>query len=107
MKSESLDRIVDAVEQVRNGGAPMTPEIARYVLDRFSRVSPRVSQTHLSDREREVLALLADGFIKKEIAARLDLSLHTVDNYMRRIYAKLHVNTIGGAVAKAIREGIL
>ena len=107
LKSEPLERIVAAVEEVTAGGAPMTAEIARSVLNRFSQLAPSKTDSDLSDREREVLTLLADGLTKKEIAVRLALSLHTVDNYVRRIYTKLHVNTVGGAVAKAIREGLV
>lgn len=114
VKSEPLERIVAAVEEVRRGGSPMSPEIARCVIERFSRVGagpvssggPLVAES-LSEREREVLRLLADGLVKKEVAARMAISLHTVDNYVRRIYAKLHVNTLGGAVARAIRDGIV
>jgi DNA-binding NarL/FixJ family response regulator len=107
LKSESLDRIVAAVREVRRGGSPMTPEIARSVLDRFSQLKPTRSDIELSTRERDVLRLLADGLTKKEIADKLALSQHTVDNYLRRIYGKLHVNTLGGAVAKALRDGLL
>lgn len=107
LKSESLERIVGAVQEVLRGGAPMSPEIARSVLDRFSRLRPSTGAVELSERERDVLRLLADGLTKKEISIKLDLSLHTVDNYVRRIYAKLHVNTLGGAVAKALREGLV
>ena len=107
LKSESLDRIVSAVREVRRGGSPMTPEIARSVLDRFSQLKPTQSAIEITTRERDLLRLLADGLTKKEIADRLSLSQHTVDNYLRRIYAKLHVNTLGGAVAKALRDGLL
>jgi len=107
LKSESPDRIASAVEEVLRGGSPMTPEIARLVLERFSRLEPAESETELSQREREVLRFLGDGRAKKEIATELDLSLHTVDSYVRRIYRKLHVNTLGGAVAKALREGLV
>ncbi len=107
LKSESLERIVAAVQEVRRGGAPMTPEIARTVLERFSRLRPSRSDIELSNRECDVLRLLADGLTKKEIAGQLDLSVHTVDNYLRRIYGKLHVNTLGGAVARALRDGLL
>ena len=107
LKSESPERIVEAVREVKRGGAPMTPEIARSVLDRFSRLEPSKSDIALSAREEEVLRQLTDGLTKKEIAANLDLSLHTIDNYVRRIYGKLHVNTLGGAVAKALREGLV
>jgi DNA-binding NarL/FixJ family response regulator len=114
LKSEPLERIVAAVEEVRRGGSPMSPEIARCVIDRFSRLGAgpavgsgqRIAES-LSEREREVLRLLADGLVKKEVAARMSISLHTVDNYVRRIYVKLHVNTLGGAVARAIRDGIV
>lgn len=107
LKSESLDRIAAAVGEVRRGGSPMTPEIARQVLDRFTALEPAKSDINLSDRELEVIRLLADGLAKKEVAARLDLSVHTVDNHIRRIYRKLHVNTMSGAVAKALREGLV
>jgi DNA-binding NarL/FixJ family response regulator len=114
LKSEPLERIVAAVEEVRRGGSPMSPEIARCVIERFSRLgaappmtgAPTIAES-LSEREREVLRLLADGLVKKEVAHRMGISLHTVDNYVRRIYAKLHVNTLGGAVARAIRDGIV
>lgn len=114
LKSEPLERIVAAVEEVRRGGSPMSPEIARCVIERFSRLPGLLSPGHeppiaesLSEREREVLRLLADGLVKKEVANRMEISLYTVDNYVRRIYAKLHVNTLGGAVARAIRDGIV
>ena len=107
LKSESPARIAAAVKEVLAGGSPMTPEIARLVVARFSQLQPSGSEVRLSDREEEVLRCLVDGLAKKEIAGRLDLSVHTVDNYVRRIYKKLHVNTLGGAVAKALREGLV
>jgi DNA-binding NarL/FixJ family response regulator len=107
LKSESPARIAAAVREVLAGGSPMTPEIARLVVARFSQLQPAGSEVCLSEREEEVLRCLVDGLAKKEIADRLDLSIHTVDNYVRRIYRKLHVNTLGGAVAKALREGLV
>jgi len=107
LKSESPARIAAAVKEVLEGGSPMTPEIARLVVARFSQLQPAGSEVRLSEREEEVLRCLVDGLAKKEIADRLDLSIHTVDNYVRRIYRKLHVNTLGGAVAKALREGLV
>ncbi len=113
LKSEKLSRIVSAVEEIQRGGAPMSPEIARLVLDRFAR-SPAAATSQddnredaLSEQELNVIRLLADGLTRKEIAAELNLSTHTIDTYIRRIYAKLHANTVGGAVAKALREGLL
>jgi DNA-binding NarL/FixJ family response regulator len=107
LKSESPARIAAAVREVIEGGSPMTPEIARLVVARFSQLKPSGSEVRLSEREEEVLRCLVEGLAKKEIADRLDLSVHTVDNYVRRIYRKLHVNTLGGAVAKALREGLV
>ncbi|HVJ46082.1 MAG TPA: response regulator transcription factor [Luteolibacter sp.] len=107
LKSEPLERVLSAIHEVRQGGAPMTPEIARLVLDRFSKFPAPAVAVELSDREKDVLRLLAEGLTKKELADRLDLSVHTVDNYLRRVYRKLHVNTLGGAVAKALRDGLL
>ena len=107
LKSEPTERVISAIREVSLGGSPMTPEIARLVLDRFSKLPSPTSDVGISDRERDVLRLLADGFTKKEVADRLELSVHTVDNYLRRIYRKLHVNTLGGAVAKALRDGLL
>jgi DNA-binding NarL/FixJ family response regulator len=77
------------------------------MLDRFNRLGATSTTTELSDRERDVLKAMVDGLAKKEIADRLDLSIHTVDTYTRRIYRKLHVNTLGGAVARALREGLV
>jgi len=65
------------------------------------------SDIELSDRERDVLDLLSHGFVKKEIAARLEISYHTVDVYVRRIYTKLHVHNVPAAVSKAIRRGLI
>lgn len=106
LKSEPVEAVVRAVEEVREGGSPMHPQVARKVLDRLSgrRQAP---ESVLSEREREVLQATAEGLTKKEIAARLALSVHTVDNYLRRIYRKLHVNTLQGAVAKALKDGLL
>ena len=66
-----------------------------------------VSRTNASAREREVLELAVQGLVKKEIADRLGLSYHTVDNHLRSIYTKLQVHTRGGAVAKAVSERLL
>lgn len=107
LKLEPPERIVAAVAELERGGWPMTPEIAGNVLERFSRLGPQKSDIELSGREKEVLQLIVDGLARKEIAWKLDISQHTVDSYVRRIYDKLHVKTLGGAVAKALREGLV
>lgn len=110
LKSAGIDQIGQTIEQVVSGGAPMTPEVARKVLDAFATMAP--SQKCLDDydltlREREILRLMANGLLKKEIADQLDLSVHTVSTHLRRVYGKLHVQTNTGAVAKALREKII
>jgi DNA-binding NarL/FixJ family response regulator len=104
LKTSPAHKIIDAVQEVHLGGAPMTPQIARSVLDMFSRFSPPSTNYGLTGRERMILELMVQGLIKKEMADRLSLSYHTVDTYLRNIYAKLHVHTRTGAVAKAVKE---
>jgi DNA-binding NarL/FixJ family response regulator len=94
LKTSSATDITQAVLDALAGGSPMTPRIARRVLDMFSKFAPKQSDYGLSDRE-------------KEIADKLTLSIHTVDTYLRRIYEKLEVNTRTGAVAKALKEGLV
>jgi DNA-binding NarL/FixJ family response regulator len=107
LKSEPMESLVRAVEEVRRGGAPMHPQVARKVLDRLNGRHRTAPGTLLSTRERGVLQSMTEGLTKKEVATRLDLSIHTVDNYLRRIYRKLHVNTMQGAVAKAVQDDLL
>jgi DNA-binding NarL/FixJ family response regulator len=110
LKSSSIDTIGRSIREVIAGGAPMTPAVARKVLDTFSRMkpSPHVPEDHdLTEREIDILRLMADGLGKKEIAEALEISIHTVSTHMRRVYGKLQVGTNTGAVAKALREGII
>ena len=108
LKNTDEEAIVSAVREVMEGGSPINPRVARLVLKMFaSRAAPAKHEYGLSSREREVLELMVQGLIKKEIADRLQLSYHTVDNHLRSIYGKLQVHTRGGAVAKAVSERIL
>lgn len=104
------ERILLAIHDVRSGAAPINGYIARKVLAMFSRfaVAPATHEPYgLTPREKEILSLLVDGLIMKEIAARLGLSYHTIDTHLRSIYDKLHVHSRTGVVAKALRERIL
>ncbi|MEM7012395.1 MAG: response regulator transcription factor [Verrucomicrobiota bacterium] len=111
LKTSGMDEIADAIRQVMEGGAPMTPKVAKMVIDLFGKMGGRRSAPtedyDLTPREKDILELMVAGLIKKEIADRLDISVHTVSTHLRSVYEKLHVNTNTGAVAKAIREGII
>ena len=107
LKTSSVADIIQAVRDALAGGSPMTSRIARRVLDMFSKFAPKQGDYGLSEREKEILQLMTTGLIKKEIADKLTLSIHTVDTYLRRIYEKLEVNTRTGAVAKALKEGLV
>jgi DNA-binding NarL/FixJ family response regulator len=104
LKGAGMDELAAALGQIMRGGAPMTPRVARRVLEMFSRLAPReTAAPALSPRERQVVEGMAEGLTNKEIAAKLGLSTHTTDGYTRSIYEKLHVKTRSGAVAKAMQ----
>ena len=101
LKREAPDKLVAALHEVLEGGSPMSSIVARKVVQSFSQprgASPEVEQ--LSDRERQVLELLARGQFYKEIADTLGIAKNTVHSYIRRIYEKLHVRSRMEAVAK-------
>jgi DNA-binding NarL/FixJ family response regulator len=107
LKTSSVEEIAQAMKEALDGGAPMNSRIARRVLDMFARLAPPRGDYGLSTREKEILDAMVQGKTKKEIAAQLDLSFHTVDSHLRNIYQKLEVNTRTGAVAKALKEKLV
>ena len=108
LKTQSAEELLQCVRSALAGGAPMSPKIARRVLEMFANLAPKKQADYgLSAREAEVLQCVVDGLLKKQIAERLQLSAHTIDSYLRRIYEKLHVNSRSSAVSKAIRENLL
>jgi len=107
LKSSSLETTIDALKTILSGGAPMSPQVAKKILALFSTAPQQSSQYNLSKREKQILTYLVDGYIKKEIAAKLDVSFHTIDHHLRNIYTKLHVQSRSGAIAKALKERLL
>ena len=106
LKDTPVEETLSGIKAARAGGMLMPPSVARKVLDYFNR--PPSSTTYgLSSREKEVLDLLGEGLTQREIADRLFLSPHTVDNHLRSIYRKLHVRSATAAVAKAYRERVI
>lgn len=103
LKHTPRGELLAALRQVHAGGSPMTSNIARKVVQSFQQQPPPASSSdtsELSPRENEVLDLLARGYLYKEIADALEISLPTVSTYIRRIYEKLHVRSRAQAVAK-------
>lgn len=105
LKRSTPDEVLNAIAEVRSGGAPMTREIARMVVDTFRKPAPAATDsTDLSDREMEILTWLTQGLANKEIGSKLNISYYTVRAHLRRIYEKLHVRCRAEAVAKYLKR---
>jgi two-component system, NarL family, response regulator DevR len=101
LKNTPRVELLQAVEQVHAGGAPMTMQIARKVMDHFRKIQqPAAEVEKLTPREQEVLALLAKGYLYKQIGDELGISINTLRNRLRAIYEKLHVHSRTEATVK-------
>jgi DNA-binding NarL/FixJ family response regulator len=104
LKRTPRAELLEAIQEVHRGGSPMTTHIARLVVQSFLKPAGKSEPTaELSPREREVLDLLSQGLMYKEIAEKIGVSYETVHTYIRRIYEKLQVRTRTEAVAKFLR----
>jgi len=108
LKRTPVKELIEAIHEVKRGGSPMTTHIARKVVLSFQKTSGQQQAANelseLSEREQQVLDLLAQGLIYKEIADKLEISYETVHTYIRRIYEKLQVRTRTEAVAKFLQR---
>lgn len=103
-------KLLEAIKDVYEGGSPMSSNVAREVITAFKEsksIDQNNSGYELSEREKSVLSLLADGYNYQEIANSLFISVDTVRHHIRNIYKKLHVHSQSEAVAKAIRKKII
>ncbi len=101
LKRSRPDQLQTAIQEVLEGGAPMTSEIARRVVASFrERAAKRDEKARLTPREEEVLGYLSKGFANKEIAVKMSVSYETVRDHLRNIYEKLHVHSRTEAVAR-------
>jgi DNA-binding NarL/FixJ family response regulator len=112
LKDDDFMDINEAISQMVEGGAPISPSIARYLLNELSISESSVEQEKpasslLSPREREVLLLVSKGYTSKEIAKMLDLSYYTVREYVSNVYKKLSVKNKMQAVSEATLLGII
>jgi len=108
LKNASLDQITDGIRTVITGGATLDAGIAKFILTTLQG-KPRQSteSISLSDREMEVLGLIGEGLLKKEISDQLKISMPTVATHVRHIYEKLEVQNAPAAISKGYRTGIL
>lgn len=106
IKTTSREALIAALRDVHAGGSPMSGNIARKVVQSLHQPkSPPKPAEELSKRENEVLTLLAQGYLYKEIADALGIGIETVNTYIRRIYEKLHVHSRAQAVARYTNLG--
>lgn len=107
LKSSSPEKVLQAIKEVAGGGSFFTPSIARKVLAAFRQEPVQPSFIQLTDKEKEVLRFLVEGLSYKMIAEKVNLSFHTVHTHLRHIYEKLHVNSKGEAINKAIKNRLV
>lgn len=107
LKESKPKKIIEAIRDVVDGGAPMTGSVARKVLQQFTVVKPKEETADLSKREKEILSFLVNGMSYKMIASTCSISYHTVNAHIRKIYEKMHVNSATEAVAKAMKNRLI
>jgi len=108
LKRAFSENILEAITEVRSGGVPMSSDIARKVIQAFQKPAPQPGiPVDLTKREAEILELVAQGLVNKEIGDRLEISYWTVKAHVRHIYEKLHVRTRSEAVVKFMSDSSL
>jgi two-component system NarL family response regulator len=106
-KGEPLDSLISGIRDAVEGRAPISPAVARYFVEAFRAEVPSAAVRPLTERERELLASLADGLTYAEVAARMAISRHTVHTHVKTIYDKLHAHGRDQAVRTAKITGVL
>ena len=107
LKRSSGEEIIKAIKDVLNGGAPISPSIAKKMMKMLTGESAKKKDNPLTNRELTVLTLLVEGHTIDMISAELHISPFTVDTHTKNIYRKLHVHNRSSVVAKAIRDGLV
>ena len=110
LKDDDFMGINNAITCMVNGGSPISPTIARYLLTELSiatDIDAEAKHNELSAREHEILLLVSKGYTSKEIGDILELSFHTINGYVKNLYKKLSVNSRTEAIYEATRKGII
>jgi len=100
LKKDAMEKLADTLQSISEGGAAITPKIAKKMLDYFSPVTQQESMKDLSEKERSILKYIVDGLLYKEIADQMNLSINSIKKYAGSIYEKLHVRTRSEAITK-------
>ena len=108
LKTTPPPQLLEAIAAAHQGGAPLSPQMARQIVALFQKTSPPEPPAQpLSPQERRLLSLLAEGHGYSSAAERMDVSVNTVRNYIRSVYDKLHVHSKSEAVSIALRQGLI
>lgn len=109
LKKSTPAQVIQAIEDVYNGGAAMTASVAKQVIRAFQQNTfiENNEKIELSPREKEILGCLVKGLSHKMIASECHISHHTVNSHVKNIYEKLHVNSVAGAVVKALKQKLI
>ena len=107
LKKHISSKLFSAIEEIMEGGAPMSPSIARMVLASMQQKPSSENAYHLTPKEKEVLTSLSKGNSYKLIASEIEISIDTVRSHIKKIYEKLHVHSQTEAVSKAIHEKLV
>lgn len=107
LKETPPARLLESIRELYEGGAPMSPGIARKVVSLFQKTAPHKESMQLSLRQLEILRMLAEGHSYKACATGLNVGIDTVRSHVRKIYERLHVHSRSEAVWKALHEGLL
>ncbi|NNE15966.1 MAG: response regulator transcription factor [Saprospiraceae bacterium] len=109
LKQNSPMKLLDGIQEVMDGGAPMTPSVAKKVLSLFNNSIKKIKgdKIEFTKREKEILKLLVQGYSYKMIASKCFISYATVNKHISNIYAKMQVHSVAAAVSRAIKEGLV
>ncbi len=107
LKTASAEKITQSIEEVYHGGAYMTPSVALCVMQYFTNPRQQKEAYHLTPKEKDVLKYLAEGLSYKMVADILGVSYFTVNTHIKKIYEKLHVHSLGEAMAVAYKNRLV
>lgn len=107
LKNTGADKLLQSIVEVHSGGAIMTPSVAIKVMKFFNQHNQTEINYNLTLKEKEVLIHLSNGLSYKMVANKMDITYNTVNSHVKKIYQKLHVNSIGEAISMAIKNKIV